>query len=428
MNKTILLGLNELNFDYIKKYTVSGHLPNFKKLFSEYGYAETTSESKYELLEPWIQWVTIHTGKTYDEHKVFRLGDIVDRKDLTQLWEIAESKGHTVGAVSPFNADNRLRNPLFFVPDPWTKTPASGSKLLKDLSAAVSQSVNDNASEKVNSSSAVAIIKSLMTYVPFRDKFKYFGLLLKVKSKVGIKAAILDRLLGDVFVSNWNKHKPEFSSLFLNSGAHFQHHYMFNSKVYDGEFKNPEWYCPADQDPLLLILKIYDDILGKLFNTTARLFIATGLHQEPHGKVTFYWRLKEHARFLDQIGVSYKEVLPRMSRDFLVKFNSEEEAKNAEQILKSFVSPEGSEIFNVDYRGNELFIELIYSKNIDDTFFIKSIELNQTIEAFKKYISFVAIKNGQHHGIGYFIDTSRKTPEMATMPLTNVFEIIKNSF
>lgn len=33
MNKTILLGLNELNFEYIKLYVNQGLLPNFKKIF-----------------------------------------------------------------------------------------------------------------------------------------------------------------------------------------------------------------------------------------------------------------------------------------------------------------------------------------------------------------------------------------------------------
>jgi len=32
-NKTIVLGLNELNFDYIKFYIDQGLLPNFKKIF-----------------------------------------------------------------------------------------------------------------------------------------------------------------------------------------------------------------------------------------------------------------------------------------------------------------------------------------------------------------------------------------------------------
>ena len=47
------------------------------------------------------------------------------------------------------------------------------------------------------------------------------------------------------------KNKPDFSNLFLNSGAHIQHHYLFNSKAYLGNIKNPEWYCPKDYDPLI---------------------------------------------------------------------------------------------------------------------------------------------------------------------------------
>jgi hypothetical protein len=143
--KTILIGLNELNFSYIQIYIDKGLLPNFKYIFETYGYKETTSEDQYELLEPWIQWVTLHTGKTYDEHQVFRLGDIVNREDLEQIWEIAEKKGLSVGAISPFNVANRLEKPVFFVPDPWTKTKISGEGFVENVAKAVSQAVNDNA-------------------------------------------------------------------------------------------------------------------------------------------------------------------------------------------------------------------------------------------------------------------------------------------
>jgi hypothetical protein len=45
---------------------------DFKKLI-EKGITNTESEPEYENLEPWVQWPSVHTGKTYDEHKVFRL-------------------------------------------------------------------------------------------------------------------------------------------------------------------------------------------------------------------------------------------------------------------------------------------------------------------------------------------------------------------
>ena len=66
----ILLALNELNLDYIMGYVSQGKLSNFGKLL-ENGVVNTRSESKLELLEPWIQWATIQTGKNYDGSGLF---------------------------------------------------------------------------------------------------------------------------------------------------------------------------------------------------------------------------------------------------------------------------------------------------------------------------------------------------------------------
>ena len=112
-NKTILLGLNELNFDYISFYINQGLLSNFKKIFKIQKPIKTFSENDYKLIEPWVQWVTIHSGKSYREHNVFRLGDIVNNPQLFQIFEELEAEGLSVGAVSPFNAENRLKTLLF---------------------------------------------------------------------------------------------------------------------------------------------------------------------------------------------------------------------------------------------------------------------------------------------------------------------------
>ncbi|WP_213086893.1 hypothetical protein [Chitinophaga agrisoli] len=426
MSKSILLGLNELNFEYIVGYCKKGLLPTFNRLINTYGYVQTTSESEYKLLEPWIQWVTVHTGKTYNEHKVFRLGDIVEREDLVQIWEEMEKKGKKVGAVSPFNAANRLNIPSFFVPDPWTLTPPSGSWLIRKLALAVRQSVNDNAQERLQPASIAAILTSMATYIPFTRYAHYFNLA-TAKGKVGMKAIVLDSLLADVFMHQWKKHKPDFSSLFLNSGAHIQHHYLFNSAIYEGTLKNPEWYCPKEEDPLLAILTEYDKILNRLDAEGVKLYIATGLHQQPHHHTTFYWRLKEHAEFLGLIGIKYKSVVPRMSRDFMIEFDNNEDALAAEKILESYVSQgDEKEIFEVDNRGNSLFVELIYPNNIEDDFSIKSSIGAPTVNEFKKRIAFVAIKNGEHHGVGYFM-TNFKHAYPTEMPLAQLHDILLES-
>ena len=91
-----------------------------------------------------------------------------------------------------------------------------------------------------------------------------------------------------------------------------------------------------------------------------------------------------------------------MSRDFLVKFNNERDALNAEKLLISFyASSDNIKIFEVDNRGASLFVELVYPNDIDDNDSIFSKQSNLTLEKFKNYIAFVAIKNGEHNGIGY---------------------------
>ena len=246
----ILLGLNELNFDFIKYYIKKGLLPNFKILFDLQPPLETKSEIEYDLLEPWIQWMTVYTGKNFKDHKVFRLGDIVNRKDLSQIFEEIELKGKKVGAISPFNVDNRLKNASFFIPDPWTKTKVSGNFMIKSIYNAVHQAVNDNSSGKLKFKSIFGLALGFLRYVSVFRYFHYFKLILDI-SKPGIKAIILDSLLSDVFINLIKSDSPDFSNLFLNSGAHIQHHYMFNSQAYKGTITNPDWYCPKNYDPLL---------------------------------------------------------------------------------------------------------------------------------------------------------------------------------
>ncbi|WP_178377088.1 alkaline phosphatase family protein [Chryseolinea serpens] len=403
-------------------------MENFKHLFSTYGYARTTSEDKYELLEPWIQWVSIHTGKSYAEHQIFRLGDIVNHPELKQLWEIGEQKGLKVGAVSPFNAANNLKRAVFFVPDPWTQTSPTGSQTLVQLSRAVSAAVNDNANQKLSGGALLALVKGVLKYVPLSRYVHYFSLASKFKRKMA-KPAILDNVLADTFIHLWKASQPDFSSLFLNSGAHLQHHYMYNSQVYSGTQKNPEWYCPASEDPLLDILKEYDAILGRLIKLDCRLFIATGLHQNPHEENTYYWRLRNHTEFLKLVGIQeFKSVVPRMSRDFLIECHSVAQAKQVQERLEEMSIPGSDEkIFTVDNRGESLFIELTYSQELNTGSFINAGKQNLGIDLFK-YVSFVAIKNGEHDGIGYYIDTDRKQAPSSINPVKNIFSEIVSSF
>lgn len=421
----IVLAVNELNVDYIKRYISEGKLPGFKKLFAN-GLIKTVSEKKYELLEPWIQWTTVQTGKSFNDHKVFRLGDIVDRPDLMQIFEDLEERGLSVGAISPFNADNRLKDPDFFIPDPWTQTKASGGFLIEKTSQTVSRFVNSNASGKVGLLDVFWLLLGFLALVRVKRWPKFFKFIVQRK-KPGVKAAILDSILLEIFVTLQRRHRPDYSHLFFNGVAHVQHHYMFNSSQYEGELKNPEWYCAASWDPLLMMLEVYDSIIKDLLKSEERIVGITGLSQIPHDRRTFYWRPLEHRKFLTEMGVTGDfEVIPRMSRDFLIEASSEEHALQIEQHLNQFNdSVRGKPVFQIDNRGYSLFVEIVYDDDIDDRVAFDG-PTGISISELKGKLAFVAIKNGKHDGIGYcFSNMPMDLPEEVN--LEEIYDFIKES-
>lgn len=401
----LFLELNEVNAEAIGYYTERGHLPNFRRLVAEHGWSTTTSEARYDELEPWIQWVTAHTGLTLAEHGVFRLGDIVSR-DLPQIWERLEREGLIVGAVSPMNAKHRLREPAFFVPDPWTATKVSAPWLMRRMYRAICQVVNDNAQAKVGLGSLFALSAGLLRYGRIANFRRYiWNGATSFRGAPWRRAVFLDMLLADVFIGCVKSSKPHFATLFLNAAAHIQHHYMFSSASYPGHHRNPDWYVPAKVDPVYEVYKTYDRILGDVIREfpAARIMLATGLHQVPHGGVTYYWRLKNHSAFLREIGVSFSRVEPRMSRDFLVVCEGADQARSAENRLSQACAKDGTRLFDVENRGADLFVTLTYPRQIEAGF--RCFIGDQVISGLHDHVAFVALKNGEHSGVGYFLDT-----------------------
>ena len=115
----VFLQVNEFNFELAQKY-ISKEPHNFKALerICSWQGMITSSEEEYDLLEPWIQWVSCYTGLSFSQHKVFRLGDH-EKSTFPQFMEIIEKMGFSVGVISSMNAVNRLNAPAYFLSDPW---------------------------------------------------------------------------------------------------------------------------------------------------------------------------------------------------------------------------------------------------------------------------------------------------------------------
>lgn len=411
-NRLLLLELNEVNFDIAKGYVDSapGCYPAIERLLQG-AKIKTQAESSYDELEPWIQWVSVHTGLSYAEHNVYRLGDITSCAKK-QLFEELEEQGCKVGSISAMNAANRLHAPAYFIPDPWTNTAADKSWWSRNLHAAISQAVNDNAQASISPKSLMIVFLALLRFGRPKHYQHYLRLALKSHRAPWRKALLLDLLLCDVHAALYSRTSPDFSCLFLNAGAHIQHHYFFNAKplVNHVKLNNPVWYIPADQDPVKEMLSVYDVILQDVLSMKdTDVVVATGLSQRPYDRVKFYYRLRDHASFLRSIGIGFTAVEPRMTRDFLITFSSTEEASSAERKLREIRVDDSNEVLfgDIDNRGSSLFVTLTYPHEITQA---TCVNFGEEKMSLFQHVVFVAIKNGMHQSEGYAFFTPGVAP------------------
>ena len=79
----------------------------------------------------------------------------------------------------------------------------------------------------------------------------------------------------------------------------------------------------------------------------------------------------------------------------------------------------------VDNRGTSLFVTLTYPDEIGRGFVLR--HEGGEIDDFSDFVVFVALKNGEHSGEGYLIDTGASSAAR-TLPLTEVFGLIERHF
>ncbi len=398
--KLIFIQLNEINFDILKKYSSKFKFKFFTPLFFD-KLTKTHSEKDYDLLEPWIQWVSIHTGTSAQEHGVFRLGDIKNFSQ-EQIFEKIEKKGKVVGAISPMNTKNNLNNPKYFISDPWTNTKSGPGSWIRYVSDYLSKIVNMNAHKKIPLSIYVNIIIILIKSFRFYNFKIYFNLLINSFVKKWNKALILDLLLHDIHISFLKKQNVDFSTIFFNAGAHIQHHYFFNSVFAkkNSNLKNPDWYIKDEYDPFEDMVLFYDHILHEysMFKNY-EIILATGLSQKPYDRLKYYYRLVDHKNFLKLLDLKFSKVEPRMTRDFLISFDNKNELEDALKKFDLINRLNQKTIFSYDKRKESLFVSLVIPEEINENYVLFINEVNTIL--LKKHVVFVALKNGMHSSDGY---------------------------
>ena len=165
--RLILLEFNELCPSLINKFIGEGVLPNFKKLKEA---SETfVTHTDEEFLEPWIQWVTLHTGVPVSEHHIMDL-DEANKLNHKPFWDdVADAN---VLLVSPMNVKFSRADRSIFIPDPWaaSQTP---SPEVKPFCKFIRSAITGHArTDKFNASDAWGAVRFLGSHGVSFDSIK----------------------------------------------------------------------------------------------------------------------------------------------------------------------------------------------------------------------------------------------------------------
>lgn len=439
--RIIQIELNEISYPIIEQLIAKGKLPNFAKLNKEWSYLKTSSEQEYDKLEPWIQWVTAHTGKTFEEHQIFRLSDAHQLKQK-QIWEeLSENKVES-GIIGSMNATRNNTEGGIFFPDPWAKHNDSYPDNLKPLWDLISRRVNAHATS--SSLSIGDMMKGLKTCMDFRLPlglyFKMARQIIGQKANPKTKwklAAVFDLFLAEILKSVLKRTDFGYYTLFLNSIAHYQHHYWrnFDRSPFDKSINYPD--IAQEHDPIAFGYEMYDKILGEILKLIGKdedtlVIVASGLSQVPYTEKEAeggmnYYRLNDHTAFAEKLGLTGDDfsIFPLMSRDWQIKYNSDAARQKALYVLND-LTINGEQLFNLkENTEGYVFVETKYTRGIEDGDQIKDAN-GKGIANFNEIFTNIAIKSGHHVGIGnlWFSDTALQDYFFGKkIPLTQLYTL-----
>jgi len=420
--KVMFLELNEFNLQLLQKTSRCFHLPHVQKLLGMYQ-SQTVTQDSYEsdFLEPWVQWVSVHTGKPSSIHQIKHLGD-VPHLDTEQIWELLSQRGLTSGIWGAMNATRgTATHCLFFLPDPWTASekayPEELNQLLDPLRFSSKNYLGNVATHIAGQ--LKGMIKLIRSYGLGKEIAKQIPWLLKnlirFKGAHFVFIAFAEYLSTSLFLAFKKKFNPDFSLLFINLLAHLQHHYWTG---FDYE-KNQKLECG---------LKVLDKILGKIFASLEKedLFLAANALSQKNTndeKPWILYRPLDHQRFLNCVGIFPSKIEPLMTHDAHLFFETEKECQRAVNLLKSALI-NGKHLFLVETYPefpNKLFYRIDFTDKVSlDTLF--SVH-NKTLRFFDYYKGIVQ-RTGKHIPLGtIFCNLDKLPPKLFNH---EIFDLIAN--
>lgn len=433
-HRLLLLEFNELCPSLIEKFMAEGSLPNFKRLRERSrAFITHTNES---VLEPWIQWVTVHTGVPLDQHGILDLDEAPKLKHEA-FWDALKSDN--VLLMCPMNVRFNRNDGSIFMPDPWAASQAPSSEIepfYRFVRSAVNTHARSSGFEKKVALDAIRYLASHgMSFGTFMSLTRQL-----IGERIGSqdvkwrRATMLDKLCWDVFSYFWrSERRPRIGVFFSNATAHYQHKYWrhhdpdaFSLKPDAKELRN---YSKA----IRYGYQGLDEVIGKAMDiagSDTAIVLCTALSQQPMldyeargGKSMFL--TKDFKPLLELLAApANARVEQIMAEEARIHYERAADAEQAYAVLKEVRTSNGHELFKLrGFDGQSFIIGCgVFSSEVTPETRIESAS-GQSAPFHQHFISMPTTTSAKHHPDGVLwvaAPSGKPNVEVEHIPLTQV--------
>lgn len=386
--RKIILELNEFNDELIRSYRHKH--ANIDKVIS-FPKIKAAIPDSYDsdFLEPWSQWVSIHTGVSCETHNIKHLGDS-SKLEFEELWsQDFQSFGVVWGCL---NSNPPATDQVKYFPDPWSTSSSTNMARYKNLQDFMRLTVQDRGStalKKLNfflslAKKGVQLLPLLLRHTDFFILNKIFGLQYFSKHNVSSIYSILEYYNFKMFIAESEELESDkiVDVFFCNMLAHCQHYY---------------WQTPSHHR-IDFCMDLIDKMLEPLLQKYDQVAVINGLSQEYSGNLETWNSLypkigwdKFVKTFIDPNAV----VEPCMSYDTNIIFESLEIREEAITKIEEMILPQNSnKLFFYERTSGDhrrLFLRLAYTGPLDCT-----VILNGKTQDLGLHFNILATRTGRH--------------------------------
>lgn len=346
--KVLLLELNEITWTVADRFAREGKMPHLARLRAEGTSAAPEALERPPHLDPWISWVTVHTGVDMAVHGAMVLEQDVSTLRAKRTWDYALDAGKSIGIFGSISAYPPRPVPGFMVPGPFAPGPETYPRFIEPAQA-LNRKYTQVHHKNAEADSLLAMAKMGVDLLKLGLSAETCGRIAlqlateRVKPHLHWKRVTLQPYINfDFFSGLYRMFSPDFATWHSNHCAHYQHHYWrswddtgFSAPATAEEKKKYGGAMPHGY-------AVFDDLLGRfvsLVDDDTVIVVASALGQKPYnhelypeGKVCV--KFKDVRQVLELVGArGVGDVVPVMDPQWNVRISDEAERNRVRDAL-----------------------------------------------------------------------------------------------